>query len=235
MPAQGADEHPIIVDDLPDLNQPTVIPVNDNSVQDVVVQPVDPINTLQQFIESDVPNSDDILPGIGSVKIVGTSCSLIEMEENGRMVKKIILQISTVDKSESLVDLGETAVIPVVDAIENPPKNKRKNKEPMDIGPVRRSVRIAKKLGGYKDVASATAAGYIPLPDDEDFEAEFAVEVLAKDLTPRFDAVAHDVDAPPPPHLPLETVQAIGTGMCQMPREAVSEAVLLYDSSNDSV
>jgi hypothetical protein len=92
-------------------------------------------------------------------------------------------------------------------------------------------VRIAKNLGGYKDQASADAAGYIPVSEGTQ---EQPADLLITNLAPQFEAVACDADAPLPPHLPLETVQAIGTGLCQMPRDAVSDEVLL-DGSNDNV
>ena len=50
-----------------------------------------------------------------------------------------------------------------------------------------------------------------------------------------YEAAVRDSDAPPPPHLPLHTIQAIATGACQMHLEDVSEDSLNYDSTNDSV
>jgi hypothetical protein len=95
-------------------------------------------------------------------------------------------------------------------------------------------VRIAKNLGGYKDQASTDAAGFIPVSEGTQVVSDQSADHLITNLAPHFEAVAYDADAPPPPHLPLETVKAIGTGLCQMPREAVSDEVLL-DGSNDNV
>ena len=50
-----------------------------------------------------------------------------------------------------------------------------------------------------------------------------------------FHAQVLNTEAPPPPHLPLELLQALGTGPCQMHPTDVSEDALDYDSTNDSV
>lgn len=56
---------------------------------------------------------------------------------------------------------------------------------------------------------------------------------IAINLGPRFDATVVDKNAPPPPVLPLETIQAIGTGPCRMAPHEVSPSALNYDSSDD--
>jgi hypothetical protein len=99
------------------------------------------------------------------------------------------------------------------------PKSKRKKKTVTEVSLVRRSERIAKLNGGYRDAASAATAGFIPLTEQDEAEVEELEDetLIPLDLAPKFEAVAMDHDAPPPPHLPLKTVQAIGTGLCQMP------------------
>jgi hypothetical protein len=149
-------------------------------------------------------------------------------------VKKFILQFDAMETSNSVEAPSETIPLPDEESVDLVQKNKRKKKEPVDVGPVRRSVRIAKNLGGYKDQASADAVGFIPVSEGTEAVFEQSADLLITNLAPHFEAVAYDADAPPPPHLPLETVKAIGTGLCQMPCEAVSDEVLL-DGSHDNV
>lgn len=47
-----------------------------------------------------------------------------------------------------------------------------------------------------------------------------------------FDAMVINKNAPPPPELPMKTLQAIGTGPCKMARYEVSSSALNYDSSD---
>jgi hypothetical protein len=97
---------------------------------------------------------------------------------------------------------------------------KRKEKPPVDVSKVRRRGRIAMLNSGYKDGKP-----------DEESEDETGVN-----LGPVFEAQVIDESAPPPPHLPLmATLQALGTGPCQMHPSDVSEDNLNYDSSNDSI
>jgi hypothetical protein len=49
-----------------------------------------------------------------------------------------------------------------------------------------------------------------------------------------FSASIIDTEAAAPPHLPLASIQVIGTSHCKMPPTPVSEAVMAYDNSNDS-
>jgi hypothetical protein len=73
---------------------------------------------------------------------------------------------------------------------------------------------------GYKDKASASAAISIK-----------GVQPL--NLGSRFEATVNDQQAAPPPDLPMETMQAIGTKFCQIPPGEVSYAALNYDSSDE--
>lgn len=112
------------------------------------------------------------------------------------------------------------------------PQTKRKKKAAVDAGPLRRSKRLANYLGGFKDAASAFAAGYIPETLVDNAEEN---QIAPINLSAQFDAEVIQSNAPAPPLLPLETIQAIGVGLCKMPHAAVSEAAMNYDSSHDSV
>src|SRR4051812_44227222 len=52
---------------------------------------------------------------------------------------------------------------------------------------------------------------------------------------PVFEAEIINSKASAPSHLPVPTLQALGTGSCHMPPGVVSEDALNYDSSYDSV
>ena len=54
---------------------------------------------------------------------------------------------------------------------------------------------------------------------------------VSVNLGPKFDAIIIDKQAPPPPGIPISTLQAIGTGPCKMSHKDVSSKVLTYDSS----
>lgn len=43
------------------------------------------------------------------------------------------------------------------------------------------------------------------------------------DLGSQFDAMVVDKNAPPPPHLPNATLQALGTGPCQITPNVISD------------
>jgi hypothetical protein len=223
-----------IAAELPDLNQP--VPV------DMQNQMTDSISALQGLISSLVVNANELLPKLGGAKIINASCKIVDVEENNAMIKKCFLQVNTVAPAASqssqprdIVELSDDDVMEITKPADFP-KNKRKKKAVSEISLVRRSERIAKLNGGYRDVASATAAGFIPLSEQDEAENEEQEDetLIPLDLAPKFEAVAMDHDAPPPPHLPLKTVQAIGTGLCQMPSQMVSDGALMYDSSNDS-
>jgi hypothetical protein len=205
-------------------------------------QMTDSISALQGLISSLVVNASELLPKLGGAKIINASCKIVDVEENNAMIKKCFLQVHTVAPAASqssqprdIVELSDDDVMEITKPADFP-KNKRKKKAVSEISLVRRSERIAKLNGGYRDVASATAAGFIPLSEQDEAENEEQEDetLIPLDLAPKFEAVAMDHDAPPPPHLPLKTVQAIGTGLCQMPSQMVSDGALMYDSSNDS-
>jgi hypothetical protein len=96
---------------------------------------------------------------------------------------------------------------------------KRKEKAPVDVSKVGRSGRIAMLNAGYKNGKP------VEVSEDE----------TGVNLGLVFEAQVIDESAPPPPHLPLTTLQALGTGPCQMHPSDVSEDNLNYDSSNDSI
>jgi hypothetical protein len=230
MPAPDADENqPIVLEDMHDIN-PTTPPLQDNRAHNIPANSPDPVTTLQNLLAAVTDNAGDLISRLGGTTITGASCKMVEIAEDEGLVKKYILQFDAVENITHVAAPSEIIPLPDAESAKVVQKNKRKKKEPVEVGPVRRSIRIAKNLGGYKDIESANAAGFIPVSEGTGVESEQSEDFLITNLAPCFEAVAHDADAPPPPHLPIETVRAIGTGLCKMPREAVSDEALLLDN-----
>ena len=92
--------------------------------------------------------------------------------------------------------------------------NKRKKANvPLDVNDLRRSRRLAGLSVGFKDEAATNKAKYI--------------NNCKKNLNTEFDHKIRDPSAPPPPELPLGTIQAIATKQCLIPPEEVSEEKLM--------
>lgn len=152
-----------------------------------------------------------------------------------RSSKRCFLQIQTVNdnpttpiSSASLEEITEE-----VFAETNKPdkvNNKRKKKNIVDETLCRRSNRLAKLTMGFKDKAAAEAAEHQASTSTNISKKKSAVAV---NLGPKFDAIVIDKNAPPPPPLSLQTIQAIGTGPCKMNNNEVSSSALNYDSSDE--
>jgi hypothetical protein len=176
----------------------------------------DQIEALQGLISNLVVNAHDIIPKLGGTKVINES--IVDVQENNVLIKKCFLQVNTVDtdvsqpsQSRDIVEISDD-VVEEINKLAEFPKSKRKKKTITEVSIVRRSERISKHNGGYKDAASCTATSFIPLAEQE--EADGDETMFALDLAPKFEVVAIDHDAPPPPFLPMKTVQAIGTGLC---------------------
>jgi hypothetical protein len=120
------------------------------------------------------------------------------------------------------------------------PAYKRKNDEaPVDVKEVRRSRRIAVITAGYKDKNAADAA--LAREAEKDMQKSNKAEkekgkkkatskTTRKNLSHEFEADVVDKSAPPPPELPIKTIQAIAVDQCQIPPSEVSEEKLLDKS-----
>jgi hypothetical protein len=120
------------------------------------------------------------------------------------------------------------------------PAYKRKNEEaPVDVKEVRRSRRIAVIAAGYKDKNAADAA--LAREAEKDMQKNHKAEkekgkkktvskMTKKNLSHEFEADVIDKSAPPPPELPIKTIQAIAVDQCQIPPSEVSEEKLLDKS-----
>jgi hypothetical protein len=137
---------------------------------------------------------------------------MVTVETEHGLQDRSFLQINT--ESYSPVQAHSSVVIEEIVEPAIPPvaARKRKAKAPISVAAVRRSGRIEKLKGDFKDGKSSAGAS-----------------------TTSFSAAIIDSAAPPPPHLPKDTLQALGTGPCQMHPGDVSDESLDYDSTNDSI
>lgn len=194
------------------------------------------ISALQCLIGNLVANAHDIIPKLGGNKIVGAKCNIVDVADTNGSSKRCYLQIQTVNEfptapvsSASLEEITEEAF-----AETNKPdktNNKRKKKNIMDEALCRRSNKLAKLTMGFKDKASAVAA--VEHQASTSTNNAKGKNKAVVNLGPKFDAIVIDRNAPPPLPLPLQTIQAIGTGPCKMNTNEVSSAALNYDSSDE--
>ena len=112
---------------------------------------------------------------------------------------------------------------PVV--FQTPRKRKSlKVKEKLDDSFLRRSRRIANRLGGYKDAASAKAANQVkePFTEEEDVADPCPLAIIPG---PSNYGAA--------PHLPKEILEGIATGFLQIQPKAASAALLEKDNIDE--
>jgi hypothetical protein len=120
------------------------------------------------------------------------------------------------------------------------PAYKRKNEEvPVDVKEVRRSRRIAVINAGYKDkeAADATLGREAEMEKQKNNKKEKEKEkkktssrMIKKNLNNEFEVDVIEKFAPPPPELPIKTIQSIAVDQCQIPPSEVSEEKLLAKS-----
>ncbi|KAM0930643.1 hypothetical protein ACQ4PT_000838 [Festuca glaucescens] len=180
----------------------------------------DPLPALSHMIGNVAKSANTLIPLLTESSVLNASCKVVDVDSPSGIKRKCFLQINTI---HDVPQASKTSSVKIVELHDDEvrPRNIRKKKEkpPVDVSKVRRSGTIAKLNVGYKDGK----------PDDVS-ESESGV-----DLGPVFEAQVLDETAPPPPHLPLTTLQALGTGPCQMHPSDVSEDSLNYDSTNDSI
>ena len=102
-------------------------------------------------------------------------------------------------------------------------KKRGKAVAPTHVDQVHRSNCLAGLTAGFKD---KPPSGLLITEGEEG---------SIKNLAPEFEAFVVDSSAHAPPFLPIPTLQAIGTGQCQISSKMLSEEDLNYDSTNDSV
>jgi hypothetical protein len=190
------------------------------------IEPVneDPIAAISALLARLIDNFDDIIPRIGGKKFINVGCQLTETKGQEGTVRQLTLQFNTFGPNEELQD-NEVNMLLNSATLPGPSKNQKKQKKaPRDVSTVRCRKRIADLTHGF--INSKSAAAEVEGKCKDDVEPEDSLHLEASVI---------DHNAAPPPHLPLSTVQVIGTSHCRMPPTAVSEDVMNYVSSNDSV
>jgi hypothetical protein len=110
------------------------------------------------------------------------------------------------------------------------PAKKKQKKIIRDVSEVRRSQRIAKIYNGFKDkeaVDRAKDKEKIPETVKAPKNTRGKKKQDSVTLTGSFSAEIIQDDAPPPPELPIDTIQAIGTDNCKIPPSEVSVEKLI--------
>ncbi|KAM0909714.1 hypothetical protein ACQ4PT_014652 [Festuca glaucescens] len=114
-----------------------------------------------------------------------------------------------------------------------PVRNKKQKYTPKDVTEVRRSNRIAVIAARYKDKEAAMQAAAKEVDKSKSKEKHSVKAVSKKKIASKkagknqFSAVVRDQGAPPPPELPMDTIQAIGREQSQIPPEEISADKLL--------
>ena len=101
-------------------------------------------------------------------------------------------------------------------------KKRGKDVVPMNVENVRRSNRIAGIFAGFKDKPPIDATSSVAEEGEVNQETAFQASTINE-------------SAPAPPLLPVDMLQALGTGPCQIASTRLSEEELNYGSTNDSV
>jgi hypothetical protein len=127
-------------------------------------------------------------------------------------------------------------------------QKKGKNKAPVDVLAVRRSDRIAGVKIVFYDAKSVAEAKQKEDSNIMHTESEGTSAVntskgtairpngeIKINLAAHFEAEVINSKAAPPPHLPIEMIQAIGTSHCKLPSAIVTKEILDEEGSDDSV
>lgn len=127
---------------------------------------------------------------------------------------------------EPLEEEPEVQVLDKMQPVKTPRKRQaRKPRGPVDVKFLRRRTRLSSDLHGFKDQASASAALMRQAPSPVDVPRD-APPVTEDVFIPNYEAVPSSAIVPTP-HLPVATLQAMGTGFLKMPSEMVSAEALL--------
>jgi hypothetical protein len=219
-----------------------------------IIQSVEPVSALKGLINSIVGNAADIIPRLNGYQITAANCNIIDLDGPNEGKRRCFLQVD-VNHPSAAREVSETTVIsedtaPVLNIPTVPAKKQKKgkNKAPVDVLAVRRSDRIAGIKIGFYDAESAAEAKQKEDSSVMHTESEGTSAVNASkgtairpngqikiNLAAHFEAEVINNKAAPPPHLPVETIQAIGTSHCKLPSAMVTKEILEEESSDDSV
>ncbi|CAO2188695.1 unnamed protein product [Urochloa humidicola] len=163
-------------------------------------------------------------------------------------VKAPSVPLKVVEDEPNVVEqFSDVEILDKMPARKGPKKRRaRKARGPLDFGGLRRSTRLKKPHGFKTDAAACSASPSAAAPVVEPAMEKEPAEMLPEPrplemvlpggagapLVP-YVRVAADPDAPPAPHLSAALASGIGTQFLKMQPGAVSEDVLMADSSDD--
>jgi hypothetical protein len=132
------------------------------------------------------------------------------------------VSITEINPSEDDQMLLDTAMTSKPTASHVPRVRSKKSAAPLDVTNVRRSKRLADLTTGYKtEEAKDKAEKKIQLITQKKRKSK-----KAKELMQEFKAKIIVSRAPPPPELPIGTIQAIAVNQCHVPPSEVIEEAL---------
>jgi hypothetical protein len=230
-----------------------------NTEEDIIeiIQSVEPVSALKGLINSIVGNATDIIPRLQGYQITAANCNIIDLDGPIGGKRRCYLQVD-VNNPNAAMDNAETTVIsdnnvpdlniPMEIPSARRQKKGKKNKAPVDVLAIRRSDRIAGIKVGFYDAKSVADAkqkedSMIMDKSSADTTAVSAKKVTAIkpdgeikiNLEAHFEAEIINNKEAPPLHLPIETIQAIGTTHCKLPSAMVTKELLVDDDLDDSV
>jgi hypothetical protein len=236
---------------------PPQVPLH-NTEEDIIeiIQSVEPVSALKGLISSIVGNATDIIPLLQGYQITAASCRNTDVDGPNAGKRRCYLQVD-INKPNVASDNAELTVIsddsiPDLNLPMEPPTARRqrkgKNKAPTDVLSVRRSDRLVGIKAGFYDDKSVAAANLKDdnmIVDTADVGTSVAGAIKVNAIRPNgeikinleahFEAEIINSKATPPPHLPIETIQTIGTSHCKLPSPMVTREILNGDSSDDCV
>jgi hypothetical protein len=235
--APHADQH-VQEPDIPMVNTPPhATPAAD--IQPMI-EAVDSFNALHIMVQNVLDKAPDILNAINPTVITGAKIEFVDVDNSKNLETKCMLRIFAVTaapketSSVSITEISEPEDPMLLDSATSHADLYTANsgsvnmniQAPVPTQPshadestVRHSKRIAVINGGYKNASAKEKA--------ETKEAKTVKKnKKGKNKSSEFTAMIIDDAAPPPPELPLCTIQAIATKRCHVPPSEVTEEAL---------
>jgi hypothetical protein len=239
--APPADQH-VQAPDIPMVNTPPqAAPATD--IQPMIEE-VDSFNALHTMFQNVLDKAPDILNAINPTVITGAKIEIVDVGNGENSERKCMLRIFVVTaapkeaSSVSITEISEPQDPMLIDsATSHADLNSATSgsvsmnyQAPITIQPphadettVCRSKRIVVINAGYKNASAKEKA--------ETKEAKTVKKnKKGKNKSSEFTAMIIDDAAPPPPELPLCTIQAIATKRCHVPPSEVTEEALTSTS-----
>ena len=188
------------------------------------------MDLFKELVNNIASSVNSVLPALNECTVTNIEYRVIDVDSASELKRKCYVQINTVADND-FVAPSTVKITEIQDAGQVSTRAK-KSKVPTTVAEVRRSDRLAKLNAGFKGKAPINSSDVSAEPKMGKNKKK---KTVAANLGPMFEAQVIDEKADSPPHLPIPTLQAIGTGPCQMHPMDVSEETLNYDSSYDSI